>query len=131
MACRTNLPTGGFVLCGIGSLTDPVLRLAGQQTETRYQGPFEILTLAGSVTADGAHLHASIASSRGEVFGGHVPFGNQVRTTAEVLIVATETWSLSRELDGRTGFAELVTARRPPEQVGATSPNCPSTPSPD
>lgn len=112
--CRTGLPHGGFVVCGIGSLADPVLRLAGQEDATRYEGPFEILTLCGTVTADGAHLHASVSSAQGKVFGGHVLHGCQVRTTAEILVVALETWSLRRAFDAATGSAELAPARRPP-----------------
>jgi predicted DNA-binding protein with PD1-like motif len=111
-ACRTHFPAGGFVLCGIGSLLHPVLRLAGAQAETRFDGPFEILTLSGSVAHEGAHLHASISSAKGEVLGGHVPYGNQVRTTAELLIVALESWHLSRRHDAATGFAELAAVPR-------------------
>ncbi|GAB3765496.1 hypothetical protein GCM10028796_22880 [Ramlibacter monticola] len=109
--CRACLPGGGFVLCGIGSLMHPLLRLAGQDDETRFEGPFEILTLAGSVTPDGAHLHASISSAQGGVSGGHVLYGNHVRTTAELLIVGVESLRLSREVDATTGFLELVARR--------------------
>lgn len=110
-ACRTQWPGGGFVLCGVGSLVDPVLRLAGRDVETRYDGPFEILTLSGSVTPEGAHLHASISSAQGEVLGGHVAYGNRVRTTAELLIVELQAWHLSRQHDPATGFAELAARR--------------------
>lgn len=110
--CLEQLPQGGFVVSGIGSLRDPVLRLAGQDGETRYQGPYELLTLAGSVTRDGAHLHASLASASGAVVGGHLPYGNQVRTTAELLLAGVESVSLAREPDAATGFKELVARPR-------------------
>jgi predicted DNA-binding protein with PD1-like motif len=112
--CRSSLPGGGFVICGIGSLADPVLRLAGQDVETRYEGPYEILTLTGSVTADGAHLHASISSALGAVFGGHVAYGNRVRTTAELLLIAIESGCLSRRMDAATGFPELLVTPKAP-----------------
>ncbi|QJW85700.1 DNA-binding protein [Ramlibacter terrae] len=102
--CREALPEGGFVLGGIGSLQDPVLRLADRDDATTWPGPFEILTLTGTVTPEGAHLHASIASATGQVFGGHVVEGNLVRTAAEVLVVGLAQWRLARELDAGTGY---------------------------
>ena len=105
---RQHFPEGGFVACGIGSLIDPRLRLAGDEGLTPYVGAFEILTLSGSVTPDGAHLHISIAAASGQVFGGHVPYGNEVRTTVKLLVLAPSGWALRRELDPLTGFAELA-----------------------
>lgn len=109
---RDQFQDGAFVLCGIGSLIDPRLRLAGESEEARYEGPFEILTLSGTVTRQGAHLHMSIASSEGHVRGGHVVYGNVVRTTAELLLVQAPEWELLRERDAATGFLELVASRR-------------------
>jgi predicted DNA-binding protein with PD1-like motif len=106
--CRDHLPRGAFVVSGIGSLSDPCLRLAGEEGATRYAGPFEILTLAGTVTTQGAHLHMSIASATGHVFGGHVVRGNRVRTTVELLLVDSPDWTLGREPDAATGSSELV-----------------------
>jgi uncharacterized protein len=104
---RTQLPNGGFIICGIGSLEDPRLRLAGMDMESQYTGPYEILTLSGTVTKDGAHLHVSIASRSGEVQGGHLLYGNRVRTTVEVLLLELSDWSLARVQDPDTGFLEL------------------------
>jgi uncharacterized protein len=109
---RDQFQNGAFVLCGIGSLIDPRLRLAGESEEVCYEGPFEILTLSGTVTRQGAHLHMSIASSQGDVRGGHVVYGNVVRTTAELLLVQAPEWELLRELDAATGFLELVARRQ-------------------
>lgn len=104
---RERLPGGAFVVCGIGSLLDPRLRLAGQDAVTAFAGPYELLTLSGSVTPQGAHLHVSLASATGQVVGGHVVEGNRVRTTVEVLLVELEAWALSRVPDTGTGFLEL------------------------
>lgn len=70
-----------FVLQGIGSLTLAQLRYAGQPDLTELRGDLEILTLAGSVAPDGAHLHMSVSDARGNVLGGHVGPGCVVRTT--------------------------------------------------
>lgn len=113
---RRAFPDGAFVVCGIGSLGDVRLRYAGVDEAARHAGDHEILTLSGTVTPQGAHLHMSVASATGEVHGGHVVAGNRVRTTVEVLLVATPGWRLSRAPDEATGHPELTlheTAGRP------------------
>ena len=97
-----------FVVCGIGSLREARLRLAGATEASSLAGPLEILTLAGSIAADGSHLHVSVADGAGNVSGGHAGYGCVVRTTAEVLVVFLPEWSFSREPDPQTGHAELV-----------------------
>ncbi|WP_114810072.1 PPC domain-containing DNA-binding protein [Paraburkholderia kururiensis] len=97
-----------FVVQGMGSLSVAQLRYAGAQEATALHGDLEILTLAGSLSPDGAHLHMSVANARGEVFGGHVAPGCMVRTTAEIVLALLPEHRFSREIDPRTGFAELV-----------------------
>jgi uncharacterized protein len=96
-----------FVVAGIGSLLHAQLRFAGEPEPTAIAGPLEILTLSGSLTPDGAHLHASVSDAAGAVFGGHVCAGCVVRTTAELLIASLPVGSLSREFDAATGYTEL------------------------
>ena len=98
----------GFVVAGIGSLAYAQLRFAGEPGPTRIEGPLEILTLSGSLTPDGAHLHASLSDATGRVLGGHVCAGCEVRTTAELLVAPLPTGSLTREFDAVTGYQELV-----------------------
>lgn len=100
--------TAAFVLSGIGSLSQARIRRAGVTEVDSISGDVEILTLAGTISANGAHLHMSIADAEGKVIGGHVAKGCIVRTTAEVLLVLLHDWSFSRETDPATGFAELV-----------------------
>lgn len=102
---------GAFVLSGIGSLGDGQLRLAGRDATTTIPGPLEILTLAGSLTPAGAHLHLSVADAQGRVVGGHAAYGNIVRTTAELLLAFVPGWTLTRALDPATGYPELVARR--------------------
>lgn len=101
-----------FVLAGIGSLVDARLRFAGESDVSVVPGPLEILTLSGTVCADGAHLHMSVSNRQGEVRGGHVGYGNVVRTTAEVLLMPLADWLLTRDIDALTGFKELRVRRR-------------------
>jgi predicted DNA-binding protein with PD1-like motif len=101
------LAGGAFVVAGIGSLGHAWLRLAGAAEETPVEGPVEILTLSGTITPDGAHLHMTVADRHGHVRGGHVGYGNIVRTTAELLLSPVPGWQLTREVDPQTGFKEL------------------------
>jgi uncharacterized protein len=100
--------TAAFVLQGIGSLSVAQLRFAGLEDPTALRGDLEILTLAGSLSPDGAHLHISVADARGQVFGGHVAPGCTVRTTAEILLALLPGHRFAREHDAQTGFVELV-----------------------
>ncbi|KAB0643474.1 PPC domain-containing DNA-binding protein [Burkholderia latens] len=97
-----------FVIQGIGSLSAAQLRFAGVDAPTELRGDLEILTLAGSVAPDGAHLHMSVSDAQGRVSGGHVANGCVVRTTAEILLVLLPAHRFSREPDAGTGFNELV-----------------------
>jgi uncharacterized protein len=103
--------SAAFVISAVGSLSAARLRLAGAGDPDTLLGDLEILTLAGTVARNGAHLHMSVADSRGRVLGGHVAHGCMVRTTAEVLLLLLSDWSFNREPDPATGFAELVVSR--------------------
>jgi predicted DNA-binding protein with PD1-like motif len=98
----------GFVLSGIGSLGAARLRYAGIETPATLLGDLEILTLAGTLSPTGSHLHMSVSDSEGRVRGGHVAPGCIVRTTAELLVAWLPAWRFTRELDPATGFAELT-----------------------
>lgn len=97
-----------FVLQGIGSLSVAQLRFAGMPQATELRGDLEILTLAGSVSPDGAHLHMSVSDAEGKVTGGHVAAGCIVRTTAELMLALLPGHAFSRETDLASGYQELV-----------------------
>jgi predicted DNA-binding protein with PD1-like motif len=97
----------GCVISGIGSLSVAKLRLAGQQESTTITGDLEIISLAGTLAAGGAHLHIAIADSKGAVIGGHLCAGSLVRTTAELVVGLLPEWTFSRQHDSATGYAEL------------------------
>ena len=107
-AAREQAMAAAFVVAGIGSLRVVQLRMAGAPQPLELRGDFELLTLAGSVSPDGAHLHASVSDAQGRVLGGHVAPGCIVRTTAEVLLAVLPRWRFARVQDAATGYAELV-----------------------
>jgi len=96
-----------FVLQGVGSLSVARLRFAGRAEFTELRGDLEVLTLGGSLSPDGPHLHATVADDDGRVIGGHLGSGCIVRTTAEVLVALLPRHRFRREFDPDTGFDEL------------------------
>jgi uncharacterized protein len=105
---HTENITAGIILSGIGSLNPVALRFAGQNTHTIIDGKHEILTIAGTIGTGGIHLHMSVANAQGQVIGGHVVDGCIIYTTAEITIGILPNVQFQRELDQRTGFAELT-----------------------
>jgi predicted DNA-binding protein with PD1-like motif len=100
--------SAAFVLQGIGSLSTARIRFAGMNEATELQGDLEILTLAGSLSPDGAHLHMTVSDAQGRVIGGHVAPGCIVRTTAEILLALVPDHHFSRAPDAQSGWDELV-----------------------
>ena len=82
--CRKRgLRAAAIVTC-VGSLRQAQLRLAGARRTETVAGPLEIVSLMGTISSNGAHLHAAVADAEGRVKGGHVAVGCIVDTTAEV-----------------------------------------------
>jgi len=97
-----------FVVSGIGSLNGARIRYAGVGTAAVLEGDLEILTLSGTLSPDGSHLHISVSDATGQVRGGHVAPGCKVRTTAEILVAWLPEWHFARAHDPATGYPELV-----------------------
>ena len=96
------------IVSAVGSLSHATLRFAARPDGTEIAGPLELLMLSGTLSANGAHLHASLADGHGMMTGGHLMPGCIVRTTAEVVIALLPGWEFRRELDEATGFKELA-----------------------
>ena len=99
--------SAAFVLQAIGSLSVARVRFAGLPDSQELRGNLEILTLAGTLSPDGAHLHISLSDAQGNVMGGHVDYGCIIRTTAEILVALLPEHSFSRTLDPASGYKEL------------------------
>jgi predicted DNA-binding protein with PD1-like motif len=100
------------IISAVGSLSRAVLRYAAEPSGTVLEEALELITLSGTLSPDGAHLHASVADARGNVRGGHVMAGCIVRTTAEIVVAALPGWEFRRQHDPATGYQELVAAAR-------------------
>ncbi|MFN9872909.1 MAG: PPC domain-containing DNA-binding protein [Cyanobacteriota bacterium] len=104
----------GCLISAVGSLSLVQLRLAGATEATAIHGELEILSLSGTLSPDGSHLHIAVAGSSGEVIGGHLCAGSLVRTTAELVIGLLPEWQFRRQRDPATGYAELQIRARDP-----------------
>lgn len=106
-----NLRAGTILTC-VGSLRTAKLRLADQKGATAFAGPFEIVSLVGTLTAHGAHLHLAIAGADGRTLGGHLVDGCTVYTTAEIVVGELRDLTFGRSPDPATTYPELEIAPR-------------------
>ncbi len=97
----------GSVVSSVGSLTVASLRFANQKESTTLKGPFEIISLNGTLSVNGSHLHMGISDGKGRSLGGHLSDGSLIYTTAEIMIIENLNVDFKRELDPKTGFKEL------------------------
>ncbi|KAL8594391.1 hypothetical protein ACOMHN_032978 [Nucella lapillus] len=105
---RAHNLKAAYVLTCVGSLTKATLRLADSTTIATYNGPFEIVSLVGTLSGKAGHLHISLSDNKGLVIGGHVVGDLIIHTTAEVVIGECEGVKFEREKDRETGFHELA-----------------------
>lgn len=83
------------------------LRLANESLYGPAEGPFEIVSLVGTLGQGGSHLHGSFADAKGNVIGGHIRAGCTIHTTAEIVLAVLPTLTFERTFDPKTGFDEL------------------------
>jgi uncharacterized protein len=97
----------GWVMTCVGSVTQYNLRFANQPLGTKDSGHFEIVSVTGTVSVHGSHLHMSISDSTGRTIGGHLLNDNKIYTTAEIVIGEGKQLIFTREKDGTTEWEEL------------------------
>ena len=103
----------GTMLTCVGSLTVATLRLANQEGPTEYRGHFEIVSLVGTLSTNGSHLHLAVSDSTGRTIGGHLLDGCRVYTTAEIVLGELPALEFGRETDATFGYQELVVRPAP------------------
>lgn len=110
--CQDHHLQAATLISGIGSLKTAHLRLADAKQKSTFEGPFEIVSLIGTLSGGGIHLHISISDSEGKVFGGHLLDGCVIHTTAEIVLLESLDLKFTRENDSQTGYKELTVTRR-------------------
>ena len=104
------------ILSCVGSLSTARLRMPGAVGDAEsfrtLAEPMEIVSLTGTLGADGSHLHISLARRDGSCFGGHLVRGCIVHTTAELVIGELTDIEFRRTPDPDTGYRELCVRTR-------------------
>lgn len=98
----------GCLLSGVGSLTHATIRLANREFSSAYEGHFEIVSITGTVSVHGSHLHISISDEDGKTIGGHFESGCKIYTTAEVVLAVFSDVIYKREFAEDSGYEELT-----------------------
>lgn len=97
----------GFILTAVGSLKQATLRFASQNYSQVFKQRFEIVSLVGTLSTHGLHLHISLSDRHGKTIGGHLLDGCIIYTTAEIVIGTCEDFIFLRTMDEHTGSKEL------------------------
>ncbi len=106
IAERNQLGAACVLTC-VGSLIEAVLRFADQEELAKLSGPFEIVSLTGTLSSHGSHCHISISDQQGKTLGGHLLPGCLVYTTAEIILGVITGQQFLRSYDPKTGYEEL------------------------
>lgn len=105
--CLIQKIQAAVVISGVGSLKTATLRFADAKTSASLRGPFEIVSLTGTLGAEGLHLHIALSDAQGQVLGGHLMQGCAIHTTAEIVLLEDTALRFKRVLDSETGYKEL------------------------
>jgi predicted DNA-binding protein with PD1-like motif len=104
---ESQLLKASVVLSSVGSLKIACLRLANGKEARTFEGPFEIVSLTGTLGQEGLHLHISLSDAEGKTLGGHLVDGCIIHTTAEIVLLEQPGLEFARVTDAATGFKEL------------------------
>ena len=108
---ENKIEAGWIVTCA-GSLTTYSIRFANQKNPSDGNGYFEIVSLTGTLSVNGCHLHISIADDKGKTIGGHLLHGCKTYTTAEIVLVKSGAYIFTRQKDDDTGWKELQVKKK-------------------
>ena len=106
----------GFVLGVVGNLTKASFQCPGQAEPTVLEGDLEVITLNGTFSPEGVHLHLSLSDGACQVWGGHLEPGTVVQKGVDLLIGV---------LEQREGRPARQTATAAPRIEIAVLPGCP------
>ena len=76
----------GFVLGVVGNLTRAAFQCPGRPEPTVLEGDLEVITLNGTLSPSGVHLHLSLSDGACQVWGGHLEPGTLVQKGVDLLI---------------------------------------------
>jgi predicted DNA-binding protein with PD1-like motif len=104
---REHQIKAGAIMTCVGSLSRAVIRMADEKITKTFEQKFEIVSLVGTLSQDGCHLHISLSDKESNVIGGHLKEGSLVYSTAEIILTEFNDLVFNRIDDPETGFKEL------------------------
>ncbi|MEM1349131.1 MAG: PPC domain-containing DNA-binding protein [Myxococcota bacterium] len=107
LCARRDIEAACVVSC-VGSVRKAIVRFADKEEGSELDGAREIVSLVGTLSRHGAHLHVSLSDGEGRVVGGHLLEGTEIHTTAEIVLGILHGMAFRRAYDERTGYKELV-----------------------
>lgn len=111
LARRENLDAASISTC-VGSVERVTVRFADRHEGTTLEGRREIVSLVGTLSSRGSHLHIALSDGDGHTVGGHLLEGSRVYTTAEIVVLALRDLRYGYEVDPTYGYHELVVRPR-------------------
>lgn len=100
--------SAGCVLSGVGCVSHAKIRLAKGEDFLEKEEAYEIVSITGTISLDGVHIHISLSDVTGKTIGGHLTDGCIINTTCELIILELPNYTFTREMDESTGYKELV-----------------------
>lgn len=110
-AAKNNLEAAA-ITSAVGSLTHAHIRYANRADGIMTTADLEVLSLSGTLSIHGMHLHLSVADRDGKMLGGHMLDGCLVRTTLELTIQEIDGVRMLRVKDEQSGYEELSPERK-------------------
>jgi uncharacterized protein len=98
----------GCILSGVGSLAHVKLRFADRDFYSEYDGHYEIVSITGTISVHGSHLHIAVSDGDGKTMGGHLESGSKIYTTAEIVLAVFNDVIYKREFAEDSGYDELA-----------------------
>lgn len=110
--CKKENIEAGVIISAVGCIKHLNIRLAEAKDYIDKEENYEIVSVTGTVSKNGVHIHMSVSDNTGKTIGGHLKDGNIVDTTCEVVIYELKDYIFSREPDNATGYDELAITRK-------------------
>jgi hypothetical protein len=110
--CEERHIDAACVVTCVGSLRKAAVRYADAPDAELLDGPFEIVSMEGTVSRHGCHFHVALSDADGRMVGGHLKDGSEVHTTAEIVVGVLDGVVFDRAPDEQTGYDELVVRER-------------------
>ena len=110
--CEDNKIQAGVILSCVGCLSEAVIRNASGVKCDKIDKDVEIVSITGTVSQNGCHIHISVSDEELKTYGGHLKDGCIVNTTAEIVILELDSYVFERKMDENTGYKELCISKK-------------------